>query len=237
MEKKDRTHYKVLIVPEHERNETKQFSASLEVFVVFFGAITLLMIAALTYCYLLTGERNTSNKRMKSYQVQSEELARQNIDLMKENKELKEKVTILSDTVNNKVHQEERREAEKIQSYIPTGFPMKGAASYNEEEKELDGNPAAIFQASAGTSVVATANGTVSSIAGSTEAGYIIMIDHSNGYYTVYRNNAEPRVKEGDSVTVETTLFHIETGNETLGYQIIQETKFIDPLSLMDISG
>jgi len=25
MEKKDRTHYKVLIVPEHERNETKQF--------------------------------------------------------------------------------------------------------------------------------------------------------------------------------------------------------------------
>lgn len=237
MEKKDRTHYKVLIVSEHEKKETKQFSANLEVFIAFFAAIALLMIAVLTYCYLLAGERNASNKRMKSYQVQSEELARQNTDLMKENKELKEKVTILSDTVNNKVHQEEKREAEMIQSYIPTGFPMKGAASYNEEEKELDGNPAVIFHASAGTSVVATANGTVSSIAGSTEAGYIIMIDHGNGYYTVYRNNAEPRVKEGDSVTVETTLFHIETGNETLGYQIIQEKQFIDPLSLMDISG
>lgn len=235
MEKTDRTHYKVLIVSDQEKNSTKLFSVSLELFITFFAAIALLIIALLIYCYLLTGERNTSNRHMKSYQVQSEELTKQNIDLMKENKELKEKVTILSDTVNNKVYQEEKREAEKIQSYIPTGFPMKGVASY--EEKELDGNPSVIFQASAGTSVIATANGTVSSIAGSAEAGYIVMIDHNNGYYTIYRNNAEPRVKEGDSVTNETTLSHIETGNETLGYQIIQDEKFIDPLRLMDISG
>jgi len=106
-----------------------------------------------------------------------------NTSLIKENKELQEKVTILSDTVNNKVYQEEKREAQMIQSYIPTGFPIKGAASYNEEEKELEGNPAVIFQASAGTSVIATANGTVSSIAGSAEAGYIVMIDHGNGYF------------------------------------------------------
>ncbi|MFG6368312.1 MAG: M23 family metallopeptidase [Lachnospiraceae bacterium] len=237
MEKKDRDHYKVLIVLDQEKNSTKQFSVSLEVFIVFFVAIALVMIAALAYCYLLIEERNASNRRMKSFQVQNEELVEQNTSLIKENKELQEKVTILSDTVNNKVYQEEKREAQMIQSYIPTGFPIKGAASYNEEEKELEGNPAVIFQASAGTSVIATANGTVSSIAGSAEAGYIVMIDHGNGYYTVYRNNAEPRVKEGDSVTGETTLFHIETGNETLGYQIIQEEKFIDPLDLMDISG
>ena len=85
--------------------------------------------------------------------------------------------------------------------------------------------------------MIATANGTVSSIAGSADAGYIVMIDHNNRYDMIYRNNAEPRVKEGDSVTNETTLFHIETGNETLGYQIIQDEKFIDPLRLMDISG
>lgn len=237
MRKKDKTHYKILVVSDQEKNPIKQFLISFEVLIAFCAIIVLLWTAMLIYCYLLTEERNISNKHVKTYQVQNEELSKQNTDLIKENRELQEKVTILSDTVNNKVYQEEKREAEMIQSYIPIGFPIKGAASYNEEEKQLEGKPAVIFQASSGTSVIATANGTVSSIAGNAEVGYIVMIDHGNGYYTVYRNNAEPRVKEGDSVTSETTLFHIETGNETLGYQIIHEEKFIDPLSLMDING
>ena len=65
--------------------------------------------------------------------------------------------------------------AEIAKSYIPTGYPVKGSASYSESETELDGNPIAVFQASPGVSVIATANGEVSSIAGDDAVGFIVM--------------------------------------------------------------
>ena len=169
--------------------------------------------------------------------TQVDTLTQQNSELTTENEVLLEKVAILSDTVNDKVQKEEEREAEIVKSYIPTGFPLKGTASYNEEETTLEGNPIALFQASQGTSVIATANGKVSSAAGDATAGYIIMIDHGNGYFSVYRNGSEPKVKEGDEVTSDTELFQIERGHEKLGYQIIENDSYIDPLGLMEIYG
>ena len=44
-------------------------------------------------------------------------------------------------------------------------------------------------------------------------------------------------IKVGETVTVETELFDIQNGNETLGYQIINNNAYIDPLSLMEIYG
>ena len=85
--------------------------------------------------------------------------------------------------------------------------------------------------------MIATANGKVSSIAGDATSGYIIMIDHGNGYFSVYRNGSEPKVKEGDEVTSDTELYQIGRGHEELGYQIIENDSYIDPLGLMEIYG
>ena len=63
------------------------------------------------------------------------------------------------------------------------------------------------------------------------------MVDHGNGYFSVYRNGSKPKVEVGETVTVETELFDIQNGNETLGYQIINNNAYIDPLSLMEIYG
>ncbi|MBO5146956.1 MAG: peptidoglycan DD-metalloendopeptidase family protein [Lachnospiraceae bacterium] len=235
--KREKINYNVLFVPDKDTEAVKHLSVSLEVLIGFFAAIAFLIIAALAYCFIVTGELNRANNNVLTLKTQVDEITQKNTELTDENNVLQEKVTILSDTVNDKVQQEEEREAEIAKSYIPTGFPLKGTASYSEEETELDGNPIAIFHASRGTSVIATANGTVSSIAGSAEAGYIVMIDHGNGYYSVYRNGAEPEVKEGDEVTSSTELFDIQTGYEQLGYQIIENEAYIDPLELMEIYG
>ncbi|MDE7479175.1 MAG: peptidoglycan DD-metalloendopeptidase family protein [Lachnospiraceae bacterium] len=221
-----------------------QYSISRTVIIVFCVAVVFLVSAAFSYCYILAGELDQSNNNILAFQGQVDELMEQNEELMEqneslitENEELQEKVSILSDTVNNKVQKEQEREAEIAQTYIPTGFPLKGSATYNESETELDGNPIAVFHTALGTSVIATANGTVSSIAGDADVGYIVMVDHGNGYYTVYRNGTMPSVKEGEDVTNITELFRIEEGNETLGYQIIENNQFIDPLSLMETYG
>lgn len=241
---KAKIQYSVQIVSDGEKGTGRHFMISLRVFVVFLVAVALLIVAALSYCFILAGELNRSNSNVELLTTRAEKLAMQNEELLaekeemvRENEELQEKVEIFSDTINGKVQQEQEREAELAQTYIPTGFPLKGSATYNESVTELDGNPIAVFHASQGTSVVATANGTVSSIAGDTEAGYIVMIDHGNGYFTVYRNGAHPSVEKGDAVTKTTKLFDIERGKEELGYQIIENEKYIDPLSLMETYG
>lgn len=236
--------YSVLVVSEGTKGTDRHFSTSLGVFVVFLAAAAILTIAALSYCFVLAGELSRANDQAALLETRVAELVRQNEDLLaqkvevaKENEELQKKVEIFSDTINGKVQQEKEREAMIAQAHLPTGFPLRGTASYKAEETELEGNPIAVFHASQGTSVVATADGTVSSIAGDAGAGYIVMIDHGNGYYSVYRNGAVPKVKEGDSVTNATELFSIETGKEDLGYQIIENERYIDPLSFMETYG
>ena len=157
--------------------------------------------------------------------------------LTAEKEVLQEEVFALNKTMDEKIRQEEEREAELAKSYLPTGFPIKGRASYDEQENILDGNPAVIFHATSGTSVTAAANGTVSCIEEREAMGYLVMIDHDNGYFSVYRNGTKPKVQEGDVVTDTTELFRIEEGYEDLGYQIIENKSYINPLDFMEIHG
>ena len=72
---------------------------------------------------------------------------------------------------------------------------------------------------------------------GNSGSGYIIMVDHGNGYYSVYRNGSKPKVDEGDEVTRATELFVIEIGHGQLGYQIIENNQYINPLEFMETYG
>ena len=63
------------------------------------------------------------------------------------------------------------------------------------------------------------------------------MIDHGNGYVTIYRNDSKPVVKAGDSVVQGTTLFLIGEDNTKLGYQMQLDGTYINPTSMLSISG
>lgn len=229
--------YNVLFMPDDSTMAMKTFSIKMEVLVLFFVAAAFLIVTALTYCFTLVKELGIANESILALKMQSEKIVEENNRLASENEKLQEKVDILSDTVNDKIVQEERREAEQAQSCKPSGFPLRGTAAYDSNETELDGEPIAYFHVAQGTGVIATANGTVSSIAGSSGSGYIIMVDHGNGYYSVYRNGSKPKVSEGDEVTKATELFVIEAGHEQLGYQIIEENQYINPLEFMETYG
>jgi len=207
--------------------------AKKEMLALAFAAVMFLFLAELIHNFVLSGELERANGRISQLNVQLQEMTAENKQITLDNEELQEKVEILSDTVNVG----ERQAKALAQSRVPSGFPVKGTASYDRNATELDGQPIANFAISPGTGVIATANGKVSSIAGSTGSGYIIMVDHQNGYYSVYRNGSRPKVDEGDEVTKATELFVIETGHEYFGYQIIQDNQYINPLELMETYG
>jgi murein DD-endopeptidase MepM/ murein hydrolase activator NlpD len=106
---------------------------------------------------------------------------------------------------------------------LPTG--------YSEETQYV------VFHASEGTKIVASGDGTISSVTPNANYGYEVQIDHGNGYFSYYFNESEPIVSEGDKVIRGTTLFIIESDEQKLVYQIAFNNQYIDPMSVIEIKG
>lgn len=235
--KKQKVKYSVLFVPDVATADVKRFPISLRlVFAICFIVVVLISVS-FVYCYYLTNHITVANASINSLNVKIEEIGKEKQTLVEQNEELQEKLTLLSETLNEKVREEEERIEEEAKKFLPTGFPIQGHSSYNEELTSHDDEPAAVFIADVGASVVATAKGKVSSIEGNDTAGYIVMINHENGYFSVYRNGSLPTVTVGAEVSNTTELFSVTTGHEELIYQVILNGKYIDPLGLMEIYG
>lgn len=200
--------------------------------------------------------------RAQEQEEQIQQLSQEKELMAAENAELNEKVAILSETVNQKVQAEQEAEALGIQQSLPTDFPLTGsaqveetttaavrAANAQEEDGDEEGGqtqetedagedqPISIFTASDGTTVVAAGNGTVAQVEEDADFGYRIVIDHGNGYQSVYLNRGDPKVKVGESINRGVTLYVIGSENTTLGYQIIQDGVYVNPMEMIAISG
>lgn len=162
------------------------------------------------------------------------ELEEENQDLADLREELTNKVTILSDTINQKVEEEEALAQAEAEAHMPIGFPLSSSASVAESEDVED---MVVFTGAEGNSIVASADGTVVSIATDSIYDRCIKIDHGNGYISIYRNNGDEMVKEGDEVVRGAILFVIGEENTELGYQIQFEEKSIDPMEFINIDG
>jgi biotin carboxyl carrier protein len=163
-----------------------------------------------------------------------ETLEEENADLTSLREELTEKVTILSDTINQKVEEEEAQEEAQAQAHMPVGFPMSASASLEEADTE---EPMVKLNGTEGSSVIASGDGTVLSITTDTNYLHCIKIDHGNGYISIYRNDGDAMVKEGDEVVRGAILYVIGEDNAELGYQVTYDDRYMDPMDLINIDG
>ena len=148
---------------------------------------------------------------------------------------LNEQIMILSTTVAQKTQSEnELRQMIEKQS-LPTEFPLTGRTTGMEEVTE--GDPICIFTVVEGAMVVAAAKGTVIVVNDDPEYGHNVWVDHGNGYVTVYKNKGKVRVKQGETVSHGTTIFLIEADNNQLGYQMMKDGSYINPLEMLAIDG
>ena len=86
--------------------------------------------------------------------------------------------------------------------------------------------------------IVATADGTVLSVREDSVYGNCVVIDHGNGYQTLYKNTEPPKVSEGDEV-VRGAIIYVGTGDEEnrFCYQITYLDQYTDPMELIEIEG
>lgn len=226
--------YTVMIISDSSEGGIKQFFLGSKVVTFLISLFVVFFVAVACYIGYSMYTAKDLNKQNTYLENKVTELNQQNTELSTLNTELTDKVSILSSTINQKV-EEEATVAEK---FVPNGFPLSGTATIQEETEENTGNdPIVHFMASSGISVIATGNGTILAIEQDENGNFALQIDHGNGYISVYLNAKEPKVKVGDEVTRGTRLFEMSEENRVLGYQIIQEGGYIDPLELMEIYG
>lgn len=161
-------------------------------------------------------------------------LTDENEALTVQNSELSGKIAVLSETVSKKAATEDAISQETIENALPKGFPLSGSATMTEGE---EGDPILIFQAAEGINVISTGTGTVISIDADETYGTKVIIDHGNGYMSVYRNKGTALVRNGEELGKGYILFTVGEDNRTLGYQIMQGDDYIDPMMIIDING
>ena len=177
---------------------------------------------------------DNAREEIVSQMVTITNLTDENEALAVENATLTSKVTVLSETVSMKAANEDAISHETVENALPKGFPLSGSATM---EEETEGDPILKFTAAQGVNVITTGTGVVSSVDADEEYGTKVVVDHGNGYLSIYRNNSAPLVKMGEELGKGYILFTIGEENQDLGYQIMKNEAYIDPMLIIDING
>lgn len=123
---------------------------------------------------------------------------------------------------------------------IPFGRPLYGWISrvYTSDEKTGEKHFGFDFAVKNGTSVTTTASGVVTFAGWDDNLGNLVVIDHGNGYETIYGHNEKLLVEEGD-VVLKGDMISLSgnTGRSTaphLHYEIRRNGVAIDPAPFLD---
>ena len=201
------------------------------------GAAALLFVVAVAITCKFIYDSITIRDARKTIIEQKTELNNltdENEALTVENSTLTNKVAVLSEAVSKKAEAEDVLSQETIENALPKGFPLSGSATMTQAQ---EGEPMLIFSASSGINVVTTVTGIVEVVDADETNGTKIVIDHGNGYRSIYRNGAAALVKQGESLGKGYILFSIGKDNEELGYQITLNEEYIDPMTMIEING
>ncbi|GFI04371.1 MAG: M23 family metallopeptidase [Lachnospiraceae bacterium] len=231
---KRKSKYALMLV--HEKSDGTIKKHTINSVVVEIAAVVLFILVVVITCKFVYDSIiiKEAKKEIVNQIVTINNLTDENEALSVENSTLSSKVAILSETVSKKTEVEDAISQETIENAMPKGFPLSGSATMKEAE---EGEPMLIFIASGEVNVITSGTGTVVSVDADETYGTRIVVDHGNGYQSVYRNSGKPLVKNGETLGKGYILFSMKDDNKELGYQILQNDEYIDPMILIDING
>ncbi len=194
-----------------------------------------LFIAVIAYIIHANIVREEHIKRLEAQEETMTTLSEDAIILQAEIERLENELKAAQDKISVKENRAQAKtEAEALQ-YIPSALPVDSQALPSEYDRK---NKWITIDAAPGVHVVAAGDGTVEYAGESVEAGgYLVTVDHGNGYKSNYYCQSKPVVKKGERVSRGTALIAIGENADKLIYRIIYEDDFIDPYTVLNISG
>lgn len=123
---------------------------------------------------------------------------------------------------------------------VPFGRPLYGwiTRSFSNEEGSAEKHLGFDFAVKSGTPVAATASGAVTFAGWDDTLGNLVIIDHGNGYETIYGHNEKLLVEEGESVLKgDVIALSGNTGRSSaphLHYEIRKNGEAVDPAPYLE---
>ena len=231
---KRKNKYALLLVTQKDEGTMKQYSISPALVEVLAAILFLLVVGVICKFVYDSITLKDARKEIVDQIVTINNLTDENEALTVENATLTSKITVLSETVSKKAATEDAISQETVENALPKGFPLSGSATMKEAE---EGDPMLIFSASQGINVITTGTGVVVSVGADETYGTKVIVDHGNGYQSVYRNNGAALVKDGEELGKGYIIFTVGEENQELGYQIMKDEEYIYPMQLIDING
>lgn len=226
--------YTLMLFTDSKEGNVRQLQIDPVVVETLAAAFVVILIALAIVCRFRGKELAALRETGADQTAQIQTLETENRDLLVRQEELAQKVTILSDTINRLVEEEEKMAEKEAKARMPIGFPMTSSASV----EKVDGEELMVkLTGTEPGSIVAAGNGVVDSITSDSGYKYCIRIDHGNGYTSIYRNDGEVMVRESAEIVRGSILYVIGEDNTQLGYQILYEDKYLDPMELLNIDG
>lgn len=247
---KKKKFYTISVTSNYSSDKTKFYRSRFNTLKVCVTLATIVTILAVVVTYF--GTKHILEMEQKIIEFRSliseqeetiDQLSTDKTELLSENE-------ILSSAIAIQRKEAEEAELIKGERTTPNQFPVTGTAVLGEWDKDAkDYVPMALFVMSEESDVVAAADGTVLYIREDSVYGNSVTIDHGNGYVTIYKNQAAPKVAEGDQVLRGSIIyvgFAIEPSKDDedkepeqnlLGYQITLDGIYLDPLDVIEING
>ncbi len=94
-----------------------------------------------------------------------------------------------------------------------------------------------VFALSSTSDVISAAYGIVLSVENDPIFGNKVIVDHENGYLSIYMNKADSKVNVGDEIVTGAIIFVCGEENTYFGYEIMFEGNYLDPQTVIAISG
>ena len=211
---KRKSKYALIWVREKDDGTIKKHTISSAVVEVTAAVLFVLVVAIICKFVYDSITIKDARKEIVSQIVTINNLTDENEALSVENSTLSSKVAVLSETVTKKAEVEDAISQETIENAMPKGFPLSGSATMKEAE---EGDPMLIFTASNNVNVITSGTGTVVSVDADEIYGTRIVIDHGNGYQSIYRNSGAALVKNGETLGKGYILFSVKDDNQELG--------------------
>lgn len=228
--------YKVRILSHETEESIKEFTITKKQIRNIILATVVLVIGLIAWGVIMTMLFGDSGKEKEAVDAKLTEANNQIEQLTQQVQELEQKNTILSDTVNRKAEEEQTRLEEEAAMFYPNGIPVNGTVLYDAGTTD-DGVPYIEFTANAGSEVVAVGSGTVIMAQEHEDWGYIVQVDHGDGYVSSYQVREKPNVIVDDVVEKGDELFAVTRNDRTIIYKLTKDGVYINPEEIMEMYG
>jgi len=232
--KQNKSRFAVLLIRERKDGTIRQ--NRIKNTLLAFSTLSIIIVVTILVSALTANSSNLRILNTAEYKTMVDELSDEVKDLEKQNFELSTKLSLLSQTVATQAAFQEAMEEEQMEMSMPSAFPL-GSFGASTMQVEEDDQLTLIFTASEGNTIIAVGAGIVESIEPDERYGNRLVIDHGNGYKSVYLNRGRPFVRAGEELGRKYILFVVAGDNKELGFQVLKEDIQIDPMEVMVIAG